>query len=961
MLHVTVTQPSVPTVDPGDAWRNLLVDRLGEAARTDLTTRAAYVSDASIYRRLPAAVVEPRDADQLALAVALAVDAEVPVTVRGAGTSVAGNAIGTGLVLDLSRHMNQVLEIDPEQRSARVQPGVVLDALRAAAASFGLTFGPDPSTHSRCTIGGMVGNNACGSHSVAWGTTADNVHALTQLTVDGRELRTKPGTSGDADIDAALTALRDEHRAAIRTELGRFSRQVSGYGLGHLLPEHGFDVPKAMVGSEGTCGLLTEATVRLVPSPPHRALAVLGFEDVYVAAAAAPALAALGALTVEGMDGELLAALRTRPGRERAGEQLPPGDGWLYCETGGATAAEAEDAARALAAATSGCTSVVVTDPAVMRSLWRIREEGAGIVTRMADGTEAWPGWEDSAVPPEQLASYLRGLRDLMAEHGRRGVPFGHFGEGCLHLRVDWEMTTPAGVAQYRRFVEDAAELAVAHGGTMSGEHGDGRARSELLPRMYSPEMLTAFARFKAVFDPDGRLNPGVLVDPEPLDLGIRPGPGNDRLTLGLTPVHALHADGGDLAAALRRCVGVGKCRQPDVGAMCPSFKATGDEVHSTRGRARVLAEMLRGETITTGWRSKEVHEALDLCLSCKACRNDCPVNVDVATYKAEFLHHHYRRRLRPMAHYTMGWLPLWARLAARAPRLVNAIASSRAGARLLKRAGGIEPRRDIPAFATRPWRPRRELAPAPAPGRPRVLLWPDTFTTYLSPDVGRDAVRALEALGYEVTVPSGSVCCGLTWHSTGQLDVARKVLRHTLKVLEPDLQDGVTIVGLEPSCTAMLATELTELLADDPRAKQVAAAVRTFAQVVAAHRGDWPFERLDRSAVVQPHCHQLATTGFDADRAVLQRLGVAADEVTSGCCGLAGNFGFEPGHWEVSTGAAELQLLPKVRGRADGDVVLADGFSCRTQVDQLAGTPSLHLAQLLAAALPELRPAGRD
>ncbi|WP_242907691.1 FAD-binding and (Fe-S)-binding domain-containing protein [Actinomadura terrae] len=926
--------------------------------RTGLTVRTAYSSDASIYRCVPLAVAEPRTSAELARVLELAEDEGLPLTMRGGGTSIAGNSVGTGIVVDTSRHLRRVLSLDPEARTAVVEPGVVLDDLRAEAARYGLTFGPDPSSHSRCTLGGMIGNNACGSHSVAWGITSGNVEALRVLLPGGREVTAERGTSGDAAIDAELRRLRDAHLGAIRTELGRFSRQVAGYGLHHLLPENGFDVAKALVGAEGTCGIVTEATVRLVPVPKARALAVLGFEDVFVAAEVAPFVARSGALTVEGMAADLLTALRDQPGRADAGSDLPPGGGWLYCEVGGDTIGAAQDAAHALAEAVQervpGTTSVVVGDPARMRALWWIREAGSGIVTRLPDGGEAWPGWEDSAVPSERLAGYLRELYELMRAHGLRGVPYGHFGEGCLHLRVDFDLEDPRGVAGYRAFVEEATRLVVAHSGSVAGEHGVGRARSELLSAMYSPGLLDAFAAFKAVFDPGRRLNPGVIVDPAPLDAALRPGPGRD--TLKVTPVHALTRDNGSFAAAVHRCVGVGACRNLDTGTMCPSFRATRDEVHSTRGRARVLAEMLRGESLPDGWRSREAHDALDLCLSCKACASECPVNVDMATYKAEFLHRYYARRRRPMAHYSMGWLPLWSRAVTAVPgtsRLVNAALSRGRIARVVKRAAGVEPRRQMIRFAERTLRDWfRERGRARAAGGPTVVLWPDTFTDYHAPEAGRDAVEVLEALGYRVLIPPGRVCCGLTWHSTGQLGVAKRVLRHSLDVLAPALDAGLPVVGLEPSCTVMLRNEAPELFPDDPRARRLADATVTLAELVARHEGDWPFGTLDARAIAQVHCHQEAKGSYAPDLAVLRRLGVDTDVIGSGCCGLAGNFGFEPGHWDVSQSCAERELYPKVRA-ADGELILADGFSCRTQVAQGTGREALHLAQLLRRALP--------
>jgi len=946
--------------------------------RDDLTTRAAYVSDASIYRRLPEAVAEPRGVEEVRELLALAKERGWPVVSRGGGTSVAGNAIGDGLVIDTSRHFNRILSIDPEAMTATIEPGVICDQLRAAASEFGLTYGPDPSTHSRATIGGMVANNACGSHSVAWGTSADNLVSLKVMLADGREVELREGGTSDPAIDRALTAIRDRHLAMLRTELGQFPRQVSGYGLHYLLGEKGFDAAKAFAGSEGTCGIITQLTVRLVAKPAHTALAVLGFEDAFEAATAAPKLRVPGVYTIEGMGSDLVEALQTRPGREESGSELPRGGGWLYCEVGADTLEEAEARARELPGLVpeNVVDSIIVAEAPLAKALWGIREAGAGIVTRLPDGGEAWPGWEDSAVPPARLGEYLRDLYDLLHEMGLTGIPFGHFGEGCVHIRISFDFGTDAGVATYRTFIERAAELVHRYGGSVSGEHGDGRARSELLATIYSPEALASFAEFKAVFDPEGVFNPGVLVDPEPIDRGIRPGPG--ARTFDLKPVHAFSRDGGSFSSAVNRCVGVGSCRS-DVGAMCPSFQATHDEVHSTRGRARSLAEMLRGETITDGWKSKETLEALDLCLSCKACATECPVNVDMATYKAEFLHHHYRhgllsflgRNRRPMAQFTMGWMPLLMRVVEKVPfafRAVNLLESLRPVEELTKRLGGIEPKRRMISFAPQPltrWFRRRQ-AEGRRPGddvtgRPTVVLWPDTFTNFSADAPGKAAVEVLEAMGYRVLLPMGNVCCGLTWHSTGQLDMTQKVLRDTLDVMEPLLEAGYPVIGLEPSCTVMLQDEITELLPEDPRARRVAELTTTLGAFAARHLaagGPWPFQELSTGAgpaqaVCQVHCHQKSTSGYDPELEVLAKLGVDTAVVGGGCCGLAGNWGFEPGHYEVSQRLGERELFPAIRGAADGTIVLADGFSCRTQIAQGTGADGVHLAQVMQAALP--------
>lgn len=922
-------------------------------ARVDALARAAYGSDASVYRVVPQAVVEPRDAQDTAAAVAVAANHGVSVTARGGGTSIAGNAVGPGLVLDFSRHMNRVLSIDPESRTATVEPGVVLGELRRRAGAFGLTVGPDPSTSSRCTIGGMIGNHACGPHSVAWGTTADIVEHLEVLRPDGALLKAAGGTSGDAVFDERLRELRDRHRDEIRGGLGRFGRQVSGYGLHRLLPEHGFHVAKALVGSEGTCGIVLGATIGLVAEPAARVLLVLAFPDVYDAAACAPTLARQGALTVEGMDDALVDALRSRPGTAAGVDLLPEGGAWLYCEIDGPDAAAAADRARRIGRE-SGARQAVFDDAGRTAALWAIRRNAAGIATRMADGREAWPGWEDSAVPAENLAAYLRDLNGLMTARRRLGTISGHFGEGCLHLRVDWDLTSERGIAEYRAFVEEAAGIAASHGGCASGEHGDGRARSELLARTYPAGLIRAFEEFKGLWDPRDVLNPGILVRPKPMDADIRPGPGHDRRD---RPLPLLVADRGSMAGAVRRCIGAGNCRDAD-GAMCPSFQATRDEVHSTRGRARILGEMLRGEILPDAWRSTEVKEALDLCLSCKACAGECPVNVDMATYKAVFLNEHYRGRLRPRAHYVLGWLPVLLRLSAPAPRAARLLSGNPTTRRLLLRLGGLETRRAIPQPAPvtfRRWfrRTRRAAAARTRETAPTVVLWPDTFSNFLDPAAAQDAVAVLEALGYRVVLPDGPVCCGLTWYSTGQLDTARRVLTRSLRSLAEHLEAGRTIVGVEPSCTEALREEAVRLLPDSAAARKLAAQTTTLAELIARHDGPWPFRELAAEAVLQPHCHQKAGPGHRAELEVLRRLGVETDVVAAGCCGLAGGFGYEPGHWEVSQSTAERELYPKLRAAGEDRHVLADGFSCRTQIHQGTGRRAAHLATLLRRALP--------
>ncbi|UUU40718.1 FAD-binding and (Fe-S)-binding domain-containing protein [Streptomyces sp. NBC_00162] len=912
---------------PGELERTLRAELRGEVD-FGAAARALVTMDASNYRRVPVGVVSPRDADDVAAALRVCAGAGVPVVPRGGGTSIAGQATGVGVVLDLTRHMNALVSVDPAARTAVVQPGLVLDRLREAVRPYGLTFGPDPSTHSRCTLGGMIGNNACGAHSVAWGTTADNVAELAVTAYGGTVHRIGTGWPG---APRGLQELVEGNLAVLRTGMaGGFSRRISGYGgLDALLPERGVQLARAFCGSEGTLGVVTEAVVRLVELPPAPVLVVLGYGDESAAADAAAGLLPYRPLTVEGMAQDLV----------RGAVGLPRGGAWLFVEM------RDEGAARELVRGADALDAVLVTDPAGQRALWRIREDAAGTATRMPGGDMAWPGWEDCAVPPARLGAYLREFRALLAAHGLRGSPYGHFGEGCVHVRIDFDLVSAEGVARFRAFSSDMADLVVAHGGSLSGEHGDGQARAELLPRMYGDEVVRLFGAYKDVWDPAGGMNPGMLVRPARLDENLR------FAVLPQTPF------AGDVA----RCVGVAKCRSADTGGpgvMCPSYRATGEERHSTRGRARLLHEMLAGEVVRDGWRSAEVAEALDLCLGCKGCLSDCPVGVDMAFYKAEFLHHHWAGRVRPLAHYALGGLPDWLRLIARlrGARVANVLAR-------LVRVPGLARERALPPLAaepfTRRWRRSAARGPAPAPvpapvpspvpaPSPVVTLWPDTFTEYLTPEVGRAAVRVLEAAGLTVTVPTGQVCCALTYVSTGRLDRARKVLHRTLDAIG-EIQGPVVV--LEPSCAAALRTDLPALLPGDPRARQLAAAVRTFAETLEEHAPHWQPPRLDRPVTGQTHCHQHAVLGDAADRRLRERAGLTG-ELSGGCCGLAGNFGFEPGHHEVSVACAQEQLLPSLRAAPRDAVVQADGFSCRTQIAQLGGVRARHLAELLAEGL---------
>jgi FAD/FMN-containing dehydrogenase/Fe-S oxidoreductase len=962
------------TDQSNDLLRRLRAAGVGDVL-VDAAHRSAYASDASLYRVVPQAVVRPRSDDDVVATLAVCRELGVPLTARGAGTSVAGNAIGPGIVLDFSRHLDRVLDVDPASRTARVQAGTVHATLQAAARPHALRFGPDPSTHTRCTIGGMIGNNSCGSRTLGYGRTSDNVVALDAYTIDGERLvtgrdeRGRPTAEGAKEITTALAAVIGANLAVARTEFATFGRQVSGYAVEHLLPENGFNLAEFLVGSEGTLAVVTEATVRLVADPAHRVLVVLGYPDFGTAGDIIPAVLEFRPTACEGIDSRICDVVRSRRGPE-AVPPLPGGRAWLMVEIAGDDLAEVRDRVTRLVAAAAAVDSVVVEDQAKAAPLWRIREDGAGLAGRAPSGLPAHAGWEDAAVPPAKIGAYLRDFDQLVERHGLSAMPYGHLGDGCVHVRLDFPLDKPGGPGKFRAFLEDAADLVVGYGGSLSGEHGDGRARSELLPRMYSPAAMSLFREIKRTFDPAGLLNPGNLVDPDPVDANVRVAqarPVRQRLAL------AYHGDHGDFNQAVHRCTGVGKCRADNTasgGVMCPSFLATRNEKDSTRGRARALQEMLDGDLASIGrgfsapsagpgvgtgtdWRAPAVHDALDLCLSCKGCLSDCPTGIDMAAYKAEVLHQSYRGRLRPRSHYSLGRLPLWSRLASRLPRLANRLTSAPGLRRIALFAAGVDARRSIPAFAGQTFRRWFHTTAKPAPGKP-VLLFVDSFTDHFAPEIARAAVEVLTAAGYAPEITGESACCGLTWISTGQLDAARRILGRTVGHLSDAVERGIPIVGLEPSCTGVLRSDLVELV-DTAQARAVAAATVTVAELLARTPGWTPPSLAGVRVIAQPHCHHHAVMGWSADAKLLAEAGATVTRL-GGCCGLAGNFGVERGHYEVSVQVAEQQLLPALRAAAPGDVLLADGFSCRTQADDLAGVPGKHLVQLLAEAAAEDR-----
>ncbi|MCF3124367.1 FAD-binding oxidoreductase [Streptomyces arenae] len=951
-----------------------LRDEVGGEVRFDAGSRGAYSTDGSNYRQVPLGVVVPRTVDDGARAVGVCGRFGVPVLSRGGGTSLAGQTTNAAVVLDWTKYCDALVSVDPGARTCVVEPGIVLDELNRQLGSYGLRFGPEPATHSHCTLGGMIGNNSCGASAQAYGKTVDNVRRLEVLTQDGIRMWVGPTPRAEreriaqaggrrAQIYAGLERIATRYLPDIRTGYPDIPRRVSGYNLDSLLPENGFDVAKALVGSEGTLVTVLHAELDLVSVPPFQSLLVLGYEDICRAADDVPTLLRhCSPAQLEALDDRMAQLMREEHAHLESLATLPVGDSWLLLQFVGGSREEVDEQAQALLRALrrdeEDETVAFSDEPEREQRMLSAREAGLGVTARPPDDRETWEGWEDSAVPPERLGDYLRALKRLFTEFGY-GHPslYGHFGQGCVHTRIPFGLRTVEGVADFRRFLERAADLVVSYGGSLSGEHGDGQSRGELLTRMFGERIVAAFGELKALFDPENRMNPGKVVDPGPLDEQLRLGAAW-RPTESATHF-AFPDDKHSFNQAVLRCVGIGNCRSRAGGVMCPSYRATKEEEHSTRGRARLLFEMLGGHPdspVTGGWRSTDVRDALDLCLSCKGCKSDCPTGVDMATYKAEFLAHHYAGRLRPRAHYSMGWLPVWARLARLAPPLVNAALAAPGAAQAGKWLAGVAGARAAPVLAEQSfvqwWQARGGDEPDPADPT-TVVVWPDTFTAFFHPSIARAAVRVLEDAGFRVAVPTRAVCCGLTWISTGQLSVAKKVLRRSLDVLRPYVEAGTPVIGLEPSCTAVFRSDATELMPDDEDVRRLAGQFRTLAEQLVHHAPHWCPPALNRQAIVQTHCHQHAIMKDDADRELMRRAHLIPDVLDEGCCGLAGNFGFERGHREVSMAVAEHGVLPAMRAAAPGSVLLADGFSCRTQIEQGdTGRGALHLAEAIALGL---------
>nr|WP_240647952.1 FAD-binding oxidoreductase [Pararobbsia silviterrae] len=941
--------------------------------RFDAGAKALYASDASNYRQVPLGAVVPVDVEDLVNTVRVCREQDVPFLTRGGGTSQNGQCVNVAVVADTSQYVNRVVSVDTDARTAIVEPGVICDQLRDAAEQYGLTFAPDPATHSRCTLGGMIANNSCGAHSVMAGKTMENVESLEIVTYDGARFWVGPTSDEElgriieeggrrGEIYRELRDLRDTYADHIRAGFPGIKRRVSGFNLDQLLPENGFNVARALVGTEGTCAITLRAKVRLVQSPSCRVLLVLGFDDIFAAADAVPHFTRFSPIAIEGLDRAIIRGLQARGLKQKEIALLPGGDGWVVLEFGADSVADALRQANTAAAyfreglGGDRVTALVVDKKDQQQAIWSIRETGASAVALSNDPSRPDPivGWEDAAVDPLRLGDYLREFQALVDTFGYETCLYGHFGDGCVHARITFDIRSAEGVRTWRAFLREAAQLVVKFGGSLSGEHGDGQAKAEFLPIMYGPELMRAMETFKAIWDPANRLNPGKVVNAYRADENLRMGPVYKpvRLTTKLT---FSSPEGDGLQRAVERCIGMGKCRSLDGGTMCPSFRATREERFSTRGRAHLFWEMLQGDLITDGWNSTEVKEALDTCLACKGCKSDCPTHTDMASYKAEFLSHYYERHRRPRQAWMMGRIGQWAPLAARLPWLVNFATSFGPLASLSKRVAGVALKRPIPAFSSRPFRSmaasKKRIAERRAGTRARrVILWVDTFNDHFTPDIAQAATEVLAALGYEVVLPRKRLCCGRPLYDFGLVDQARELLREVIHEFADDIRQGTPLVGLEPGCLSVFKDELLKQLPAEPLAKQLAQQTYMFSDFVSAVDFAWP--TLDADVVLHGHCHQKALFDMKRETALLDRIGVRWTLLDTGCCGMAGSFGFNEEHYDLSMKIGEEKLFPLLRATASETFVVTNGFSCREQIEHGVNRTTLHIAQLLQRAL---------
>ena len=936
--------------------------------RFDRGSRALYAADGSNYRQIPIGLVIPRDDEDVVRTVTACREFGAPILPRGAGTSLAGQSCNVAVILDFTKFMNRILEINPAGQFARVQPGVVLDTLRNKAEEHKLTFGPDPSTHSRCTLGGMIGNNSCGTHSLLAGKTVDNVEELRILLYDGTEMTVGP-TAGEADLDSIIARggrrgaiyselrdIRDQYANLIRAKYPKIPRRVSGYNLDQLLPEDGFHVARSLVGTEGTCMTVLEAKVRLIQSPQHRTLIGLGYGDTYAAADHVPEILPFGPIGLEGFEGSIVDGLAKKKAPNL--ELIPQGRGFLLVEFGSNDPQEADHTARKLIEQLQGSANppdIRLYTKTEARHVWKLRESGPRAAAAAPGSTPEWEGWDDAAVPPEKLGGYLRDIRKLLDEYHYHAAFYGHFGHGCIHMRVSFDLESEQGIRNYGEFVERAADLVVGYGGSLSGEHGDGQSRAALLPKMFGPELIKAFGKFKSAWDPDNKMNPNKVVNAylptENLRLGA------DYKPLDPKTYFQFPDDGGSFAKATVRCIGLGECRKQDAGTMCPSYMATLEEEHSTRGRAHMLFEVLQGEVVRDGWKDEHVKKALDLCLSCKACKSECPTNVDVATYKAEFLAHYYESKKRPLHAYAFGLIDRWAELGSSVPGLANFFSQAPGLRHILQAALHLAPQRSVPRLAGTSFQrwARKNQIPAlnGVTDTASVILWADTFNNYFHPETSKAALEVLQSAGFRVTVPQGHLCCGRPLYDFGMLDKAKEYLERIMSALAAPLDAGIPIVVLEPSCASVFRDELRNLFPADARAVRLRSQVFLLSEFLEHQAPNYAPPRLSQKVLLHGHCHHKALLRMADEESVLRKTGTDLQSIDSGCCGMAGPFGFEREKFAVSQAVGERVLLPAVRSSPADALIVSDGFSCREQILQSTGRRAIHLAEALQLGLP--------
>ncbi|NWB28455.1 FAD-binding and (Fe-S)-binding domain-containing protein [Pseudomonas gingeri] len=937
--------------------------------RFDASTRAVYASEASNYRQLPIGVVIPRTISDIVTTVRLCREAGLPILPRGAGTSMCGQAVNAAVVIDTSKYLNVITSIDPVQRTACVQPGVICDQLKSEAAKVGLTFGPDPATHSRCTLGGMIGNNSCGAHSVMAGKTVENVERLEILTYCGERFWVGPTDEASyqehlaaggrrAEIVMGLKALVDEYEDEIREEFPKLKRRVSGYNLDQLLPENGFNIARALVGVEGTCVTVLQAQTLLVKNPTHRVLVVLGFDDIYQAADSAPHLLPLSPIAMEGLDDGIIGGLKERGMKLDDIAELPRGNAWLMVEFGAQSHEDATAMAREavrIAPHLPGRPNVrLITDGELMNRIWTIRETGASATSLGLDPNSPDPvvGWEDAAVEPEHLGKYLRDFKKIVSKYGYKTNLYGHFGDGCIHSRITFDLKSKHGIADWRAFLNEAAHLVVRYGGSLSGEHGDGQAKGEYLRIMYSDRIMGAFAEFKSLWDPLNRMNPGKLIHAMPVDANLRMGPDYQRRHVASQFTYDSRLGDKGLARETERCIGMGKCRSLEGGTMCPSFRATREEKYSTRGRARLFFELLKGEVIQDGWRNEEIKDSLDLCLSCKGCKTDCPTNVDIARYKTEFLSRYYEHKRRPIMDMTIAYIGSWLPYATKFSSVLNYAMRNpavRAAGSLVGLAKGAK----FPQIAKASFRDgdtAKRLIGTEISSAKEVLLWVDSFNNGFTPQVLEAGVEVLETLGFNVRLMKRHICCGRPFYDSGMIDQARSNLLQILDQLAPALDQAMPVVVLEPSCLSVFRDEMPSLLPENTQAQQLKRSIMTLSEFIQLQGVTLP--DINQDVRIHGHCHQKSCGGMGGEQGVLNKLGGRGKVIAAGCCGLAGAYGYHTKTAPIAKIIGEKEFKPVIDAIPDSTPVVADGFSCRGQIRNICGREPLHLAEYLSQVL---------